>query len=160
MRFDRFVLYALVTFLTGPSVQGFAPSTTLTSRRTHVPTSEAPRLFGASTALTSEGSSPSPSTSKAEQLRAEGGLFSFNTKYGALNPFAIYYGTVAILLGIPWFLALSLYQCFRFVTRGKFDKQRLIPILITQVWGTALMILTRSLPKIENREVLKKFFKE
>ena len=34
------------------------------------------------------------------QIRAEGGSLAFNTKYGALNPYAIYYGLVSIRLGL------------------------------------------------------------
>jgi len=56
-------------------------------------------------------------------IRQEGGIFAFDTKYGALNPFAIYYGLVAIFLGMPWFLGLSMCQIFYFVTRNKIDKQ-------------------------------------
>lgn len=93
-----------------------------------------------------------------KQIREEGGRFAFNTKYGALNPFAIYYGFVAIALGIPWYCALSLYQVFDWVTRGKLDPQRRIPIFITQVWGTTLLHLTRCYPKMENGDILKKFY--
>lgn len=93
------------------------------------------------------------------QVREEGGRFAFYTKYGALNPFAIYYGLVAIGLGIPWFLALTVYQGLAWVTRGKIDKQRLIPVWINHLWGTALMRLTRCYPKMENKDVLKKFYK-
>lgn len=60
---------------------------------------------------------------KRKLIRQEGGLFAFNTKYGALNPFAIYYGLTAISLGIPWFLALCVCQLFYFVTGNKIDKQ-------------------------------------
>jgi hypothetical protein len=95
---------------------------------------------------------------RTEQIKKQGGLFTVRTKYGAINPYAIYYGTVAIVLGIPWFLALTLYQLFAFVTRDKLDKNRIIPVLITHVWGT--LLLTRSYPTIENQQVLDNFFKE
>lgn len=62
-------------------------------------------------------------TERKELIRQEGGIFAFDTKYGALNPFAIYYGFVAIFLGIPWFAALTACQLFYFVTRNKIDKQ-------------------------------------
>jgi hypothetical protein len=69
----------------------------------------------------------SPTTGDNEErkklIRKEGGLFAFDTKYGALNPFAIYYGLVAIFFGIPWFVALSLCQFLYFVTGRKLDKQ-------------------------------------
>ena len=94
-----------------------------------------------------------------KQIREEGGRWAFYTKFGALNPFAIYYGFVAIGLGIPWFVALSLYQVFAWVTRGKLDKQRVIPVLITQMWGTTLLRLTRCYPQMENTELLQTFYR-
>ena len=94
-----------------------------------------------------------------KQIREEGGRWAFYTKFGALNPFAIYYGFVAIGLGIPWFVALSLYQVFAWVTRGKLDKQRVIPVLITQMWGTTLLRLTRCYPQMENTELLQAFYR-
>ena len=97
---------------------------------------------------------------RRKQLRQEGGLFSFNTKYGALNPFAIYYGLVAILLGVPWFVALTTYQVLRALTGGRLDKRRKIPVLMNHVWGTLLMRLTRSFPVMENKHLLKEFYKE
>lgn len=93
-----------------------------------------------------------------KQIRQEGGLFAFNTKYGALNPFAIYYGLVAIFFGIPWFLALTFTQFLYLITGNRFDRQRRIPVHINQVWGTILMVLTRCYPKMENRDILKKHF--
>ena len=62
-----------------------------------------------------------------EQLRQqalkEGGLFTFNTKYGALNPYAIFYGVTSIFLGIFWFAALTAIQFLYFVTGGRVDKR-------------------------------------
>jgi hypothetical protein len=92
-------------------------------------------------------------------IRKEGGLFAFDTKYGALNPFAIYYGLTSILLGIPWFIALNLYQLFRVVTFGKIDTRRQVPIFLSHCWGVTLMKLTRCYPKMENMDVLKQFYK-
>ena len=108
--------------------------------------------------ITSGLQSDSKEQTLRKQIREEGGRFAFNTKYGALNPFAIYYGFVAIALGIPWYCALSLYQVFAWVTRGKLDPQRRIPIFITQVWGTTLLHLTRCYPKMENADILRKFY--
>jgi hypothetical protein len=96
---------------------------------------------------------------RKELIRKEGGRFAFDTKYGALNPFAIYYGLTSILLGIPWFMVLTLYQLFQVVTFSRLDKHRRIPIFFTHCWGVALMKLTRCYPKIENMEVLKQFYK-
>jgi hypothetical protein len=69
---------------------------------------------------------PSPPTEKEKgkslkELRAEGGLLTFNTPVGALNPYAIYYGLTSIILGIPWFFALKGCQFLYWITRGKFD---------------------------------------
>lgn len=92
-------------------------------------------------------------------IRKEGGRFAFDTKYGALNPFAIYYGLLSIVLGIPWYIALTMYQLFQLVTFGKMDKRRRIPIFVTHIWGTLLMRLTGCYPKIENMDVLKQLYK-
>lgn len=57
------------------------------------------------------------------QLRKEGGFLTFNTPIGALNPFAVYYGLISLLLGIPWFVSLKLCQLLYWVTRGKLDQK-------------------------------------
>jgi hypothetical protein len=59
---------------------------------------------------------------RRKQIREEGGPFAFNTKYGALNPFAIYYGLTAIVLGLPWFAALTCCQLLYTITGGRVDK--------------------------------------
>jgi hypothetical protein len=58
-----------------------------------------------------------------QELRAEGGPLTFNTPFGALNPFAIYYGVNSILLGIPWFFSCKLCQLLYFLTGNRFDKK-------------------------------------
>lgn len=69
-----------------------------------------------------DGESPTPSKKKTlKDLRAEGGRLTFNTPIGALNPFAIYYGIMSLVLGAPWFLSTKLYQFMSFLTRGRFD---------------------------------------
>jgi hypothetical protein len=112
----------------------------------------------------SKNAAKSASLSKQQQrrdlIRQEGGPFSFNTKFGALNPFAIYYGVTSIVLGLPWFAALTMYQLFQFITFGRFDKLRRIPIQLNQLWGETLMLLTRCFPVMEHRDILKKFYKE
>ena len=97
---------------------------------------------------------------RRDLIRQEGGPLSFNTKFGALNPFAIYYGLTSIVLGLPWFAALTMYQLFQVVTFGRFDKLRRIPIFLNQLWGESLMLLTRCYPVMECRDILKKFYKE
>lgn len=96
---------------------------------------------------------------RAAQIRAEGGPLSFNTKYGALNPFAIYYGLTSIALGLVWFAALSIMQIFYKLTGDRFDKRRRIPVFLSHVWGTCLMALTGCFPKVENWQIIKEFHK-
>ena len=91
----------------------------------------------------------------------QGGRLSFSTKYGALNPFAIYYGLVAIILGIPWFAALTACQFLYFITGGRrVDKMRRLPIFFSHLWGVILGKLTNTIPKFEGREILDTFYKE
>ena len=59
---------------------------------------------------------------RQQQVREEGGPFAFNTKYGALNPYAIYYGLTAIVLGLPWFVALTCCRLLYAITGGRVDK--------------------------------------
>lgn len=96
---------------------------------------------------------------RAEQIRREGGPLAFNTKYGALNPYAIYYGLVSIGLGLVWFVALTLSQLFYKVTGGRLDRRRRIPVFCSHVWGTLLMLFTGCFPRIENGEIIKEFHK-
>jgi hypothetical protein len=97
---------------------------------------------------------------RRELIRKEGGPLTFYTKFGALNPYAIYYGLTSILLGIPWFFAMTMCQFFYFITGNRIDRNRGIPIRITQLWGTTLLTLTRNWPKLENYDLLQKFYKE
>ena len=97
---------------------------------------------------------------KLEYIQSEGGRFSFNTKYGALNPFAIYYGITSIVLGLPWFMALTVYQFLQLITFRRFDRLRRIPVLLNQLWGESLMVLTRCYPEMIHRDILQKFYKE
>ena len=78
---------------------------------------------------------------RKQLVRQEGGRFAFDTKFGALNPFAIYYGLVAIILGIPWIIALTFCKFLYFVTRNKIDKQVSILKLQTNVdWRRGWLI--------------------
>lgn len=88
------------------------------------------------------------------------GMLSFKTKYGYINPFGVYYGAVAILLGLPWYAALSLIQLLYKITNEKIDKMRKWPCIVSHVWGYVLLKLTRSYPQIENQDILDKFYKE
>jgi len=80
--------------------------------------------------------------------------FAISTKYGALNLFGIYYGLVSIVLGFVWYFATMSYVFFSWITRGKFDKNKRIPIWMAHVWGTLLLRFTRCMPTIENSSVL------
>lgn len=82
------------------------------------------RVASSASASTAKATAASPSLSdQDQQIRKEGGLFAFKTKYGALNPFGIYYGLTSILLGIPWYIALTFMQLVFLITGGRFDKQ-------------------------------------
>uniref|UniRef100_A0A7S4JNW1 1-acyl-sn-glycerol-3-phosphate acyltransferase n=1 Tax=Odontella aurita TaxID=265563 RepID=A0A7S4JNW1_9STRA len=97
---------------------------------------------------------------KRKQIRSEGGIFSFDTKFGALNPFAIYYGLLSIALGMIWFAALSLCDIFYVLTGSRFDALRRLPVFINHTWGTLLMRFSKSYPEMENRDVLMDFYKQ
>lgn len=96
---------------------------------------------------------------RLKRIRKEGGIFAFNTKYGALNPFGIYYGLTSIALGLVWFVALTASQLFYKVTGNRLDKKRRIPVFLSHVWGTLLMLFTACFPKIENGKIIKDFHK-
>lgn len=107
-------------------------SSSLVKSRTHprVSRRHSVTVLGATSAAASPDGEETVVLSPAEekkqalkkQIRKEGGLFAFDTKYGALNPFGIYYGLTAILLGIPWFVALTFAQLVYKITGNRFDK--------------------------------------
>lgn len=88
------------------------------------------RAAASAAAATPDGDSSSKQLTPAEakkegrkkQVKKEGGPFAFNTAYGALNPFAIYYGLTAIALGLPWLVALTFCQVLYTVTGNRVDK--------------------------------------
>jgi hypothetical protein len=96
----------------------------------------------------------------SENNNGGGGFLSFKTKYGYLNPFAIYYGLTSILLGLPWFVALNMCQVLYAVSRNKLDKFKRLPTFFSHIWGILLLRLTRSYPEIVNQDKLDKFYKE
>jgi len=96
---------------------------------------------------------------RLQQIKQEGGPLAFNTKYGALNPFAIYYGLVSIGLGLVWFVALLLSQLFYKITLNKVDTKRRLPVFLGHVWGTLLMLFTGCFPQTENWEIIKELHK-
>jgi hypothetical protein len=111
---------------------GNAWSTTpgLFPRRAHLPSSSSRTARAVASATASPGgdeaaqASPDQANKEAtqKQVKEEGGPFAFNTKYGALNPFAIYYGLTSILLGLPWLAALTFCQLLYTITGGRVDK--------------------------------------
>jgi hypothetical protein len=115
-------------FSTSSSLSNASPSLTLTTKRSPATTSA---LFVAITSSSGDNVDVEKVVDKKElkkkeewkRLRKEGGIFTFNTPVGALNPFAIYYGLTSIILGIPWFISLKFCQLMYFVTRGRFDKK-------------------------------------
>ena len=96
---------------------------------------------------------------RLQQIKAEGGPLAFNTKFGALNPFAIYYGLVSIGLGLVWFAALTACQLLYKLTGNRVDKRRRMPVFLSHVWGTLLMAFTGCIPKVEGRQITKDFHK-
>lgn len=95
-----------------------------------------------------------------DKIRSDGGRLAFKCKYGALNPFSIYYGVTAILLGLPWFMELMLTNLLYIITRGKIDSLKAIPVFFSQIWGVTLLHLSRSVPKVVGREKLDEFYKQ
>ena len=96
---------------------------------------------------------------RARQIRREGGMFAFDTKFGALNPFAIYYGLVSIALGLVWFAALTACDLLYRITGGRVDRNRRVPVFLSHAWGTLLMLLTGCFPKVENGNIVREFHK-
>jgi hypothetical protein len=86
-------------------------------------------------------------------------VLAFDTKFGALNPFAIYYGLVSIGLGLVWFAALTICDILYRITGGKLDRNRRIPVFLSHVWGTLLMLFTGCFPKVVNGDIVRDFHK-
>lgn len=164
MRIFFLATFLLASVSTGLAFQPAArtsisvPSTTATTTATNV-ASKSP-LFAAAATGSGELVASEKELTRAQSVRKEGGLLAFPTKYGALNPFAIYYGLVAIGLGIPWFVILKMYSLCLYLTRNRFDKLRRGASFINHVWGVALMRLTRCYPVTVNADILRDFYKE
>lgn len=94
-----------------------------------------------------------------QKARSEGGWFSFNTKYGALNPYAIYYGLTSIFLGLFWYAALTGIHFLYFITGGRIDKMKRMPVFVSQIWGESLLFAVRGRPIFSGREKLNEFYK-
>lgn len=159
MKFQILSLH-LVALLLAPSAFSLTvPSSTCVNKHFHNPSSSLfpKRKTPSFQALTASSAAITPPTSDDDYSK---GVFTFKTKYGYLNPFAIYHGVTSILLGIPWFIALNICQLFYKLTNNKFDKLRVMPVYASMIWGSLLLKLTRSMPHVEGREILEKFYKE
>ncbi len=93
-----------------------------------------------------------------KKIRAVGGPLSFNTKYGALNPFGVYWLLLSSSLGLVWFALLQICRLFYWITGNRLDKNKRIPIFFSHIWGTLLLRLSHSYPQIENREILNNLY--
>ena len=124
-----FLQLSAAGYVSGFTTSSFSASNARMTSHTTKPSSSFSSLAIATTTGGDESTSAEVSNAeqmkkeKRELLRREGGRFAFDTKYGALNPFAIYYGLTAIFLGIPWFIALCFCQLFYTLTGNKIDKQ-------------------------------------
>ncbi|GAX28399.1 1-acyl-sn-glycerol-3-phosphate acyltransferase [Fistulifera solaris] len=156
MRLQLIVCAALAAFFSVDALSTTHRPQRLSTQQTFH-TRQSP-LFSAAAAVGSE--DVSIKESKWDRVRREGGIFSIHTKYGGLNPFGLWYGVVAVTLGIPWYIAMTICQIFYKLTGERFDRLRRIPIFITQIWGTLLLRLTHCYPKMEGLDILRKFYKE
>ena len=57
-----------------------------------------------------------------QELREQGGIFSFDTPIGALNLYATAYALVAIGLGFVWYAATMMWKLIHFLSGKRFDK--------------------------------------
>jgi hypothetical protein len=114
-----------------------------------------PRSSQTKVAATAALSPPENSSSNGK-----GGFLIFKTKFGYLNPFAIYYGITAIVWALPWFAALTLCQIMYKITNNKWDKMRRVPIFCGHIWINIVLRLTNSMPEIEGLDILEKVDKE
>lgn len=171
---------AVLGLTTTTSIHGFSitsPRTTTTSYASGIvgSSSRSPLFYdrassvaderqariSATTLMAAAEAAPEPVkvTKTYKELRAEGGPFTINTPIGALNPFALYYFCVSVGLGIPWICLCKTWQFLHWVSRGRFDPTRRIPITIGHTWAIALMRLTRCYPVVRNKEIVNEFFK-
>lgn len=93
------------------------------------------------------------------QIRKEGGLFAFNTKFGALNPYAVWYGVTSIALGLFWFVALIGCELLYKVTNGRVDKLKRLPAFFSQIWGESLLKVALVTPEMWERTSSRLFTK-
>lgn len=88
------------------------------------PTSDAVSPSAAEVASSDDDTPMTKQQQRMKQIREEGGPLAFNTKYGALNPYGIYYGIVSVGLGLVWLALLTMSSVFYKITGNRFDKRR------------------------------------
>ena len=104
------------------------PGTKLTnaaSASASIPSTPTNDAVAPSTVASSDDDTPlTKQQQRMKQIREEGGPLAFNTKYGALNPYGIYYGLVSVGLGLVWLALLTMSSIFYKITGNRFDKRR------------------------------------
>ena len=122
-----------VAFLSSTCHGWSSPTSFVRQKKTSLRNSIVAALYSSAVPITEGGgeesaaaAAPSSALPRKEQLKQqalkEGGFLTFNTKFGALNPFAIYYGLTSIFLGLFWFAALTGCQLLYFLSRGRIDR--------------------------------------
>lgn len=94
----------------------------------------------------------------AERPFNPGPEFEYGSSGLKQNIFGTYYGAVAISLGIVWWMSLKACDIFYKLTRNTIDVNRRVPVVLSQLWGVALMSLTGCYPKITGQENVKEIF--
>ena len=75
-----------------------------------------------------------------------------------LNLFGFVYGTVAISMGLVWWMSMTLCQLIYKLTGNRVDRLRRWPVSLSQLWGVTLMRLMGCFPRIEGAEELRKIY--
>lgn len=115
------------------------------------------RRMALSASATLEGGPDDWNEESGKLPRAEGPFnpgpeITFGSSGLKMNLFGAIYGIVAISLGIFWWLGLRTLDLVYKLVGNKFDVNRRIPVVISQLWGVVLMTLTGCYPKITGQE--------
>uniref|UniRef100_A0A7S1C0Z0 Phospholipid/glycerol acyltransferase domain-containing protein n=1 Tax=Corethron hystrix TaxID=216773 RepID=A0A7S1C0Z0_9STRA len=161
-------MFLLVIFASAGRVAPFHLRTLTTARPSRSGTAvdflqqTSPLLFLSSTSPSADMglSPPSAAHSDVSSSKVYGGRrFVIRTPAGSINLFGAYFGFLSIVLGLVWGVALLTCSIFYKVTGGRFDRMKKIPVFCSHVWGTALLAFSRSMPVVENRQVLTDLYK-
>lgn len=165
--FCKLLLIQTILFTEALAFNGLQVPTSTIATKVDVKGSQSSSLFppprqGQRTpsSLSASSAALTPPDASGNSDSSSPGFLGFKTKYGYLNPYAIYYGVTSILLGIPWFIALNFCQLLYKISGNKLDKLKRLPTFFSQVWGVTLMRLTRSYPDVVGLDILDKFYKE